>query len=101
MAACGQVTPGGYVPCDLWRECQANNLSCFSCNAGYVCGDDGKGDVTCLQKDIFGKGPWGVLANSCPDGQNRSYHGGSYTMCYNTKHQAQLDGCSHIEDNCH
>lgn len=99
--SCGTTYPPTHRDCQLATECESNNGLCFSCNAGYVCGDDGKGDVTCVEKDVFGGRTWHVTANNCPNGEQFQYTGVQYNMCYNTRRQAVLTGCTHIEDNCH
>jgi hypothetical protein len=97
--ACGQMGGPVELVCDMSRDCQTNGGQCFSCNAGYACGDDGKGDVTCVEKNTFG---WSgsFAATGCADGKVYNYSGKQYTACFNTRRQAQQAACTTITDNC-
>jgi hypothetical protein len=97
---CGQMGgPVEYV-CQPANECIDSRGACFTCNAGYVCGDGGQWEVTCVAKDVFGGGPWVTVGTGCPDSKTYQYSGYQYTACYNTYRQAKVNGCSNIESNC-
>jgi hypothetical protein len=100
LAGCHQMGGPVEMVCDMSRDCQTNDGQCFSCNAGYVCGSDGQGDVTCVTRPEH-ESRWELYASQCTGGQTFSYSGRHYNACFNTRQAAIKANCTTITDNCH
>lgn len=100
FVSCGPTNPPDAIPCQLAVECQMNDGTCITCNPGFICGDASGGDVTCVEKSVFG-GTWTATATGCPPRMVFDYSGPSYIRCFNHAHQAKLFGCTSVVDNCH
>ena len=101
LAACGQMGGPVEAVCHPAVDCITDAGWCFSCNAGYVCGDGSKDEVSCIKKDVFNGGPWNVTVAGCPQAAALSYSGAQYAQCYNNRRAALKSGCTIVSDNCH